>query len=123
MPHRTREPGATGPEVHSTKVIDQPALQTSSAMIWLVSSSVFTAVCLVPLIGIAVTGGPAAAVALVAAVLLCLLAAVFLIRFQATPGPRRLRWLAAGMLAMAVVALAAMSACVAIVWSSGPAGG
>lgn len=120
MPHRTREPGATGPEVNSTKVIDQPALQTSSGMIWLVSSSVFTAVCLVPLIGIAVTGGPAAAVALVAAVLLlCLLAAVFLIRFQATPGPRRLRWLAAGMLAMAVVALAAMSACVAIVWSSG----
>lgn len=119
MPHRTPGPGGSGPGLDPTKVISQPALQTSSGVIWLVSSSIFTAVCLVPLIGIVISGGRAAAVALVAVVLLlCLLAAMFLVRFQADPGPRRLKWLAACMLAMAVVALAAMIVCVAIVWGS-----
>lgn len=121
MPHRTPEPGMTGPGTDPTKVTDQPALRTSSGAIWLVSSSIFTAVCLVPLIGIVVSDGTAATVALITAVLLlCLLAAMFIIRFQAEPGPRRLRWLAVCMLAMAVTALTAMSICVTIVWASVP---
>jgi len=121
MPHRTPDSGMTGPGTDPTKVIDQPALRTSSGAIWLVCSSIFTAVCLIPLIGIVASGGAAASVALIAVVLLlCLLAAVFIIRFQAGPGPLRLRWLAACMLAMAVVALVAMIICVAIVWTSVP---
>ncbi|MDQ0613030.1 O-antigen/teichoic acid export membrane protein [Microbacterium sp. W4I4] len=121
MSHRTPDHGAPYPGLDPTKVTSQPALRTSSGAIWLVASTVFTAVCLIPLIGIIVTDGAAAIVALIAVVvLLCLLAAMFIIRFQAEPGPRRLRWLAACMLAMAVVALTAMVICVAIVWGSVP---
>ncbi|MFD5225276.1 hypothetical protein ACFWHT_06590 [Microbacterium sp. NPDC058342] len=121
MPHRTHAQNAASPVPDPTKVLDQPALRTSSGAVWLVSSTVFTGVCLIPLIGIVVAGGAAATVALIAVVLLlCLLAAVFLIRFQAPPGPLRLRWLAACMLAMAVVALIAMIVCVWIAWTSVP---
>jgi len=121
MAHRTPSPGSNAPGTDPTRIGDQPALRTSSGAIWLVCSSIFTAVCLIPLIGIVASGGAAAMVALIAVVLLlCLLAATFIIRFQAQPGPLRLRWLAACMLAMAVVALAAMIVCVAIVWSSVP---
>ncbi|MFD5214674.1 hypothetical protein [Microbacterium sp. NPDC058345] len=99
--------------------MNQPALRTSSGAIWLITATVFTAVCLVPLIGIVITGGAAASVALIATVLLaCLLTAMFIVRFTMTPGTRQLRWLAASMLSMAVVALIAMVICVMIVWAS-----
>jgi len=110
-----------GTRTDPTRVMNQPALRTSSGAIWLVAASVFTAVCLVPLVGIIVQGGSAASVALVATVLLaCLLTAMFLVRFTMTPGSRQLRWLAVCMLSMAVVALVAMAVCVMIVWASVP---
>lgn len=101
-----------------TRVMNQPALRTSSGTVWLIAASVFVAICLVPLIGIVLSGGAAATVALVASVLLVgLLAAMFVVRFTVHWGPYRLRRLAACMLAMAVVALIAMIVCVMIVWA------
>lgn len=102
-------------------VTSQPALRTSSGAVWLVCSSVFVGLCLIPLIGIIATHGPAAMVAVAATVLLlCLLGAMFVVRFAVPPGRGRLRWLAACMLAMAVLALVAMMICVSIAWSSMP---
>ncbi|WP_309129379.1 hypothetical protein [Microbacterium sp.] len=99
--------------------MNQPALRTSSGAVWLITATIFTAVCLVPLVAIIVTGGAAASVALIATVLLaCLLTTMFIVRFTMTPGTRQLRWLAACMLSMAVVALIAMIVCVMIVWTS-----
>jgi hypothetical protein len=114
-------PGAPVPGSRSdpTMVTNQPALRSSSGTIWLVSSCIFVAVCLMPLVGIAMTGGAPTPVAIVtSSLLVCLLAAMFAVRFIVDSQPRRLRWLAACMLAMAVVALAGMTVCVWIVWSS-----
>lgn len=100
-------------------VTNQPALRSSSGTIWLVCSCVFVAVCLIPLVGIIVAGGAPAPVAVVAAALLvCLLAAVFAVRFAVASQRSRLRLLAACMLAMAVIALIGLMVCVSIVWSS-----
>jgi hypothetical protein len=100
-------------------VTNQPALRSSPGTIWLVCSCVFVVVCLIPLVGIIVTGGAPAPVAIVAvALLVCLLAAMFAVRFAVTSQQSRLRLLAACMLAMAVVALVGLMVCVTIVWTS-----
>ncbi|OJU41967.1 MAG: hypothetical protein BGN97_04120 [Microbacterium sp. 69-10] len=100
---------------------NQPALRSSSGTVWLISSAVFVVVCLVPLIGIIAVRSAAVPVALIAIVLLVgLLAAQFVVRVRISAPRHRLRWLAACMLAMAVVALISMMVCVSIVWSSVP---
>jgi len=87
--------------------------------VWLICSAVFVAVCLVPLIGIVAVRSAATPVAIVAIVLLVgLLAAEVVVRLLISAPLQRLRWLAACMLSMAVVALIAMMVCVSIVWSS-----
>ncbi|MDT0157004.1 hypothetical protein Q9R19_05115 [Microbacterium sp. ARD32] len=104
-----------------TMVTNQPALRSSSGAVWLIASGVFVAVCLVPLIGIIATGSAATPVAVVAVVLLvALLVAEFVVRLMVDARAHRLRWLAACMLAMAVIALVSMMVCVSIVWSSVP---
>lgn len=119
MRRNAPEPPVPGSRTDPTRVMNQPALRTSSGAIWLVAATVFTAVCLVPLVGIIISGGAAASVALVATVLLaCLLTTMFIVRFTMTPGTRQLRWLAACMLGMAMVALIAMIICVTVVWTS-----
>jgi hypothetical protein len=113
---RTRLPGSPS---DPTLVTDQPALRSSSGAVWLISSGVFVAVCLVPLIGIVAVRSAATPVAIVAIVLLVgLLAAEVVVRLLISAPLQRLRWLAACMLSMAVVALIAMMVCVSIVWSS-----
>lgn len=100
---------------------NQPALRTSSGNIWLICSSIFVVLCLIPLVSIAMSGGNAATVALVCTVLLiALLAAAFVVRFAVPPYLGRLRWLAMCMLAMALVALLGMVLCVLLVWSGVP---
>ena len=113
---RTRVPGSSS---DPTLVTNQPSLRSSSGAVWLICSAVFVAVCLVPLIGIVAVRSAATPVAIVAIVLLVgLLAAEVVVRLLISAPLQRLRWLAACMLSMAVVALIAMMVCVSIVWSS-----
>ncbi|ALX66981.1 hypothetical protein [Microbacterium sp. XT11] len=101
-----------------TRVSSQPALRTSSGAVWIIVASVFTAVCLIPLVLIAGSGGAASAVAWVTAALLVAgLVAMVVVRLRARPGPPRLRPLAVCFLAMALVALIGMTVCVMLVWS------
>lgn len=108
------------PGLDPTLVRSQPALRTSSGAIWIIVASLFTAVCLVPLIGIIGRGGAPAAVAVVTAVLLVgLLAAMVVFRLTVRAGPPRLKALAACFIAMAVVVLTGMITCVLLVWPPG----
>ena len=118
---RTRQVPVADSSSGPTMVTNQPALRSSSGAVWLISSVVFVAVCLVPLVGIIAVRSAAAPVAVIAVVLLLvLLAAEFVLRFTISVRSHRLRWLAACMLTMAVVALTSMMVCVSIVWSSVP---
>lgn len=112
-----RRTGNGGTADDPTRVTNQPALRSSSGAVWLIMASVFTAVCLIPLIGIVTAGGAAGSVALVTATLLVVgLAAMVVIRLTVRDGPPRLRSLAGCFLAMALLALVGMAVCVAIVW-------
>lgn len=118
---RTRQVPVADSSSDPTMVTNQPALRSSSGAVWLISSVVFVAVCLVPLVGIIAVRSAAAPVAVIAVVLLLvLLAAEFVLRFTISVRSHRLRWLATCMLTMAVVALTSMMVCVLIVWSSVP---
>ncbi|GAT73182.1 hypothetical protein [Microbacterium hydrocarbonoxydans] len=106
------------PELDPTLVRSQPALRTSSGAIWIIVASLFTAVCLVPLIGIIGRGGAPAGIAIATAVLLVgLLAAMVVLRLTVSPGPALLRALAVCFIAMALVVLAGMITCVLLVWA------
>lgn len=99
----------------STLVRNQPALQTSSGAIWLVVGALFVAVSLIPFILIIVDGGPAVITASVASgIMLVLYLSMLIIRFATGPGRRRLRGLAACLLAIAVVGLGGMLLVVAL---------
>lgn len=101
-----------------TLVTSQPALRSSSGAIWLVVAALFAVMSLVPLVAIAVDGGPAESVALVTATLVVgLLLAMLVIRWTVREGPPRLRALAGCFLGMALIALIGMVICVMIVWS------
>ncbi|PJI53482.1 hypothetical protein CTI14_27755 [Methylobacterium radiotolerans] len=64
-----------------TRMANQPALRTSSGAVWLIVATIFTAVSLVPLIGIVRRGGAAGTVGLVTAIVLVLgLVAMVVIR-------------------------------------------
>lgn len=100
-----------------TLVTGQPALRSSSGAIWLVVAALFAVLSLVPLVAIAVDGGPAESVALVTATLVVgLLLAMLVIRWTVRDGPPRLRALAGCFLGMALIALIGMVVCVMIVW-------
>lgn len=112
-PSRRGRPGAD-----PTLVRSQPALRTSSGAIWIIVASAFTAVCLVPLIGIIGRGGAPGVVAIATAVLTVgLLAGMVVVRLLVHAGPPRLKALAACFLAMALVVLIGMIACVLLVWA------
>lgn len=118
MSRQIRRRSRSGPGFDPTLVRSQPALRTSSGAIWIIVASLFTAVCLVPLIGIVASGGAAAAVATTTAVVIVLLlAGMVVVRLTVRAGPPRLTVLAVCFLAMAVVALAGMATCVLIVWT------
>ncbi len=100
-----------------TLVTSQPALRSSSGAIWLVVAALFAVMSLVPLVAIAVDGGPAESVAIVTATLVVgLLLAMLVIRWTIREGPPRLHALAGCFLGMALIALIGMVICVMIVW-------
>lgn len=99
-----------------TRMANQPALRTSSGAVWLIVAAVFTAVSLVPLIGIVRSGGAARTVGLVTAIILVLgLVAMVVIRLAVSSVRPRLRALAACFLAMALLTLAGITVCVLLV--------
>lgn len=90
-----------------TKMKNQPALQTSTGLVWLVMGGIFAAVSLIPFVYFVFAGegsvrGLAVAVTLV---VLSLYAAMFVVRFTVRAGPTRLWGMAACLLAMAAVGL------------------
>lgn len=118
MSNNAPEHPVSGSHTDPTRVLNQPALRTSTGGIWIVSAGVFTVICLAPLVGIIWTGGAAAAIAAVTAILLVgVLAAMVTVRHTVFPGSRRLKLLAICMLSMAVIAFAGMLTCVIIVWA------
>lgn len=102
-------------EPDPTKMQNQPALQTSSGLIWVVMGGLFAALSLVPLILLIVAAGESRLVAIVTAALVALLYALLIVlRFAIPRGPRRLWWLAACMLTMAAIALIGVLVCALI---------
>ncbi|MGN6502189.1 MAG: hypothetical protein ACTHKX_04690 [Pseudolysinimonas sp.] len=100
-----------------TRQRDQPALTTSSGLIWLVMGGLLTVVALVVLVPLATF--PPAGVALGATIAVGVLYVGMLgVRSIVRPGRRRLRWLAGLMIAIAAVGLIA----VLIVAGSGAVG-
>lgn len=92
---------------------NQPALQTSSGLIWLVVGAVFAALSLVPLGLLIFAGsGRSRGVAIgVAALVLCCFALIVIARLTRPRGPGRLRFMAIGLLAMAGIALGGIWLC------------
>ncbi len=85
---------------------NQPALQTSSGLIWIVVGGCFAIASLVPLVMLALAGGASTPIAVVAiTAVLLLYAAIIVLRFAVARRPIRLWWMAACMLMMAAVAL------------------
>lgn len=85
---------------------NQPALQTSTGLIWIVVGGCFAIASLIPLVMLAVAGGPSAPIAIVTiAAVVLLYAALVVLRFAIRRRPTRLWWMAACMLMMAAVAL------------------
>lgn len=90
-----------------TRQRDQPALTTSSGLIWLVVGGLFAAISLGVLIPL--TTLPPAGVALTAAVIVVVLyAGMVMVRLLTRPGRRRLGLLLGGMLGIAASALIAV---------------
>lgn len=95
------------PRPDPTKMANQPALQRSRGMIWIVMGGLFLIISLVPLGALTFAGtGRSAGVAIVAAlVIIVLYAALLGARFGIGRQRLRLRVMAGCMLAMAAVAL------------------
>lgn len=109
---RGAEPSG-GPEPDPTRMANQPALQTSSGRIWLVMGGLFLLLALVPF-GLLIFGGSGKSrgLATVIAITIALVYAIMIvIRLASPPGPRRLRGLAGGMLALAGIALIGIWSC------------
>src|SRR5690554_1682536 len=85
-----------------TKMKNQPALQTSNGLIWLVMGGLFALVALVPFVLIAVNraGGQQSLAIVVIVAVLSLYVAMWVVRFTTQIGPLRLRAMAGCMLAM-----------------------
>ncbi|MDF2562794.1 MAG: hypothetical protein K0R99_4240 [Microbacterium sp.] len=113
-----RRSGRTDAGLDPTLVTSQPALRSSSGTIWLIVAALFAIMSLVPLIAIAVDGGPAESVALVTATLVVgLLLAMLILRWTVRDGLPRLRALAGCFLGMALITLVGMVVCVMIIWT------
>lgn len=87
-------------------MINQPALQTSSGLIWVVMSGLLALASLVPLVMLIAAGGASLPIAWVTAIAVVVVyGAIVVLRFAIPRGPRRLWWLAACTLMMAAIAL------------------
>lgn len=111
------DPGRRGASGRSgldpTRMVNQPALRTSSGRVWLVMGGLFAAVSLLPLGLLIFAGdGRSRGVAIPVAVAVVLLfAAIVVARLVLPGGPVRLRTMAACMITMAAVALLGVWVC------------
>ncbi|MBL3688007.1 hypothetical protein D3248_13715 [Leucobacter zeae] len=102
-----------------TRMANQPSLQTSRGRIWIVVGGLFAVLSLVPFTALVVSGSPAAPVATAAGALVILLYATMLVlRFAIPNRTRRLRLLAACLLALAAVALLGAIVCALVAASA-----
>ncbi|QTV80925.1 hypothetical protein [Microbacterium sp. NIBRBAC000506063] len=107
-------------DLDPTLMRNQPSLRTASGTVWVIIGALFVLACLIPLALIVLTGGPAVVAAVITiAVVLILYATIVVVRFSVPAGTRRLRTMAICLLGIAVVALAGMLLCVAIVRQAG----
>lgn len=98
-----------------TKMVNQPALRTSSGAIWLIVGALFTVICVAVLIPLIPIGNPAPLIGAVLIVLLYL--AMIVVRFAVRHRVARLRSMAAlfglialiGLLAVLISAFASRS--------------
>lgn len=102
-----------------TRVTNQPALRTSSGLVWLVMGGLFAAVSLIPFAMLIFTpdtrsGGLALAVAVA---IIALYGAMVITRVVTRRRERRLRIMAGCMLTMALVALVGVGLCALIEWA------
>jgi hypothetical protein len=99
MSRREPDPIGTSPRVR-----DQPALTTSSGRSWLVLGGILALIAVITLV--AMFGSPPAGVALIGiCAIVALYAAMVIVRVNVHPGRGMLGWLAAIMIAIAVVGL------------------
>ncbi len=114
---RPPEAGAPlDPATDPTRMGNQPALTTSSGRSWLVMGALFALACCFPLSSLLVISpGRSFPVALTVAIAIgvCYLGMV-IARFALPPGRRRLHAMAAGMIAMAAIALFGLLLCLLI---------
>ncbi len=98
-----------------TKMVNQPALQTSSGVIWLVVGAIFAALSLIPLGFLIFAGGESkvVAIAIALAIIVCY-GLIVVARVVHPQGPQRLKLMAAAMLTMAGIALIGIWVCAVI---------
>ncbi|MEJ6489286.1 hypothetical protein PQI23_06085 [Leucobacter sp. USCH14] len=106
----------SAPGSDPTKVRHQRALTSASGTVWVVMSALLLIVTSVPLIAIiALRPGPVRPVAIItAALMIAFTCIVFIARFAAPRGPRRLRIMAAAMIGSAVVGVLGLLLCLVI---------
>ncbi|WP_200328751.1 hypothetical protein [Leucobacter sp. L43] len=99
-----------------TRVTQQPALTTASGTIWVVMGSLLLVAGAVPVVAIiALRPGPMVPVAVATgALMLACTCVLFIARFAVQRGPRRLRVMAASMIASAVVGVLGLLLCLVI---------
>lgn len=117
-PSGEREPfGASG---DPTRMVNQPALRTSTGLIWLIIGAIFAACSLVPFVALILAEGrrSAGVATVVAALIVLLYLAMVVVRFVRRDRVTRLRTLAALMLTMAAIALIGGLLCVLIEYGS-----
>lgn len=105
-----------GGRLDPTRMANQPALRTSSGLIWVIMGALFGVAALVSF-GLLILNPEARSrgLAIGAVVLIVLLYAALLVsRFAIRPGPRRLRVMAACMLSMAGLSLLGIWVCALI---------
>lgn len=104
-----------------TRVLNQPALRTSSGTVWLVVGALFAALSLIPLGALAlVRQGPSASLATIISIaVIGLYLAMIVIRVSVRAQGIRLRVLMIVFLAMAATALFGVLGCVALERAAG----
>lgn len=116
------EPASSRKRVDPTKMVNQPALQSSNGRVWMIMGGLFAAASMIPFGLLVFAGsGRSRGTALTAAVIvLVLYAALLTARFAISRRRTRLRVMAVCMLGMAAVALVGIWLCALI--ENAPAG-
>ena len=97
----------------STRMVRQPALQTSSGTIWLVMGAIFAACCMIPLAPMTFVspGASQTSAVVTASLVIACYAAIVAFRIVFRRGARRLRWMAGGLITMAAAGIIGMLVC------------